>query len=123
MYPWIIRWKECIKLQYNEKKENISKHFFFTNFLHSDNMRLLPASSLGLLAFSGLISAGPVVPRNTDAIPNGIFNTIRFLEQYAAAAYCSENFRGDPRGPVRCKAGNCLDVERDDTQIVRKFDR
>lgn len=86
-------------------------------------MKYFSASSLRLLALPALISAGPLVSRNTGLIPNDVFNTIQFFEQYAAAVYCSENFQGITGGKVRCKAGNCNDVERDDTQIIRKFFR
>jgi hypothetical protein len=82
-------------------------------------MKSLAALSLMLLALPALISAGPLIARNADAIDPTTFNTIRFLEQYAAAAYCAENFQGTVGKPLRCRAGNCNDVQNDETQIIR----
>jgi hypothetical protein len=89
--------------------------------LLGDKMKSPSAFSLELLALPSLISAGLLVPRDTDAIPDITFNKTKFLERYVAAAYCSENFQGVYGLPLWCKASNCCDVEKDDTQIIRSF--
>jgi hypothetical protein len=82
-------------------------------------MKLPSSFSFVLLALPGVIYAGSLLPRATDLIPQPLLDKARFLEQYAAAAYCSENFKGTIGTPLRCKALNCPDVEKDTTQIVR----
>jgi hypothetical protein len=127
--PWDNRWNWCI---YSTVCEDGNRHHrtslpftlispVLLDFYQLNIMKFSFALSLGLLALPTSISAGPLVPRNTDLIDDTTFNTIKFLEQYAAAAYCSENFQGTVGRPLSCKAGNCKDVQNDVTEIVNSF--
>ncbi|KAL8830415.1 MAG: hypothetical protein Q9191_001444 [Dirinaria sp. TL-2023a] len=63
----------------------------------------------------------PLKPRNSTGIPRDVFDNIKRFSQFSAAAYCPENSDNKFRKggeKLRCSAGNCPLVEKDDVRRI-----
>lgn len=63
----------------------------------------------------------PLKPRNSTGIPQDVFDNIKRFSQFSAAAYCPENsdnkfHKGGEK--LKCSAGNCPLVEKDDVRRI-----
>ena len=56
------------------------------------------------------------------AISQSLYDQLSFFEQYAAAAYCSNN-NDSPNTKVTCSPGNCPEVEAADTDTLTEFQK
>lgn len=56
-------------------------------------------------------------------IPADEMMQFKFWVQYAAAAYCYDNYASKPGHKLTCWAGNCPQVEVADTSIVYDFSK
>lgn len=82
----------------------------------------LLALSLSVLQLSALSLAGPLIPQDdpaSESITPELFSILNLYQQYAAAAYCVQNFDSTYRQVrLACPSQNCPEVENSNTTIT-----
>jgi Lipase 3 N-terminal region len=78
--------------------------------------------TLSVLQLCALSTASPIVEQDdpaTEVVTQDLYNILSLYQQYAAAAYCVQNFDATYRQTeLACPSGNCPDVESADTNIT-----
>ncbi|KAJ5247757.1 extracellular lipase [Penicillium chermesinum] len=75
-----------------------------------------------LAAVVAQAAALPTALKSRD-IDSGLLSSLSLFEQYAAAAYCSNNHQAGSTGDISCSVGNCNDVQSAGATAVYEFDQ
>ncbi|CAN9181149.1 unnamed protein product [Alternaria alternata] len=83
---------------------------------------MLPFSSLIITALLGAIASNAAPLVQERGIAAGLLGSFKLMEQYASAAYCSNNY--DSTGDqIECSTGNCPLVQDADSTTVIEYSR
>lgn len=79
--------------------------------------------SLGrILAFTALVGLGAAAPTQLTSrdVSADVLDQFNLFAEYSAAAYCTSNINS-PGDKLTCRAGNCPEVEKADTETLNEF--